>query len=47
MEIDEPLPEATVYEAAVVYLHAYTRLERRDGAVRIAAPTSPPTCANS
>ncbi|MEU1899335.1 hypothetical protein ABZ512_13210 [Nocardiopsis dassonvillei] len=38
MEIDEPLPEATVYEAAVVYLHAYTRLERRDGAVRIAAP---------
>lgn len=38
MEADEPLPEVTVYEAAVVYLHAYTRLGRRDGAVRVADP---------
>ncbi|PDP86564.1 hypothetical protein CQJ94_16365 [Glycomyces fuscus] len=38
MEADEPLPEVAVYEAAVVYLHAYTRLGRRDGAIRIAAP---------
>jgi hypothetical protein len=36
MEADKPLPEVAVYEAAVVYLHAYTRLERRDGADRIA-----------
>lgn len=38
MEADEPLPEVTVYEAAVVYLHAYTRLGRRDGAIKIVDP---------
>jgi hypothetical protein len=32
MEADEPLPEVAVYKAAVVYLHAYTRLGRRDRA---------------
>ncbi|WP_160050873.1 DUF6879 family protein [Nocardiopsis sp. FR4] len=38
MEAEEPLPEVTVYEAAVVYLHTYTRLGRRDGAIRIVDP---------
>jgi hypothetical protein len=32
VEADEPLPEVAVYEAAVVYLHAYARLGCRDGA---------------
>ncbi|MDE3721428.1 hypothetical protein PWG71_08505 [Nocardiopsis sp. N85] len=38
MEVEEPLPEVTVYEAAVVYLHDHTLLGRRNGAVRIADP---------
>ncbi|MFC9084907.1 DUF6879 family protein [Nocardiopsis dassonvillei] len=38
MEADQPVPEVTVYEAAVVYLHTYTRLGRRDGAIRIIDP---------